>query len=518
MAVEHFIALALPYSTRKGEDFHVSVFVTPKLAGDAATEAGPDGTTLSDFAVFPHWAAAVRDGLTVELRDQDGPIPCTAVLDPIEPDVWDALFPGLTPVRANVVPPLADRRWRTFDLQGVHDTGKLIGLLTSASSVVDPPAPGSHPLAKSLIATLRQIGAIGEGRTGIGEVDDDRWTEILDRAIGETGNDRKGPRPAPAGTVSGAGGMLGILTSLHEVRRYYDRPESKSAYKAVPDSPPPDPLKPKAPEFHERVATVGDHAALLRKLGLVIDLVVTDPARLTKSRWLASTLTVAGDGGELTGAAPHVRCEATSDGALVSVPATGDWLRGSLAIGDTDRFAVLDADADGTALKAEQYLRVLPRLMLRQANREPGDAASPGLRSQGFTLARKGQASALFDRLGRQQQLEGQLATSTPPPGGGLELMSEDVARGLRVEVWDVADPGVAVAACASHRRGDHRPRAEGGPRRRAGVHPGRARRGDPGARGSAGAARSTCTRRSSAGRAGACRSPSPASACATSW
>lgn len=441
MVVEHFIALALPHSARKGEAFHISVFVTPKLEGDAQTEASPGGTTLSDFAVFPHWAAAVRDGLTVDLRDQDGAIACTPILSPIEPDVWDALFPGLTPVRANVVPPLGDRRWRTFDLQGVHDTGKLIGLLTSASSVVDPPAPGSHPLAKDLIGALRQIGALGEGRTGIGEVDDDRWTEVLDRAIGEIGSDRKGPRATTAaGTVSGAGGMLGILTSLHEVRRYYDRPESKSDYRAVPDSPPPDPLKPKAPEFHERVATVGDHGALLRKLGLVIDLVVSEPARLTKSAWLSATLTVRGDAVELTGAAPHVRCEATGDGALVTVPATGDWLRGALAIGDTDRFAVLDTDADGTALKTEQYLRVLPRLMLRQSNREPGDAASPGFRSQGFTLARKGQASALFDRLGRQKQLEQQYATAAPPPGGGLELMSEDVARGMRVEVWDVGD------------------------------------------------------------------------------
>ncbi|MFT4134971.1 hypothetical protein [Microbacterium sp.] len=440
MVDEHLISLALPYSTRAGEDFHVSVFVTPKLTGDAATEASPGGTTLADFAVFPHWAAAARDGLTVELRDQAGVIACTPVLDPLDAAAWDALFPDSTPVRANVVPPLDERRWRTFDARTVHDTGKLIGLLTSMSSIVDPPAPGSHPLANELVGTLRQLEVITRDRRGIGPVDDERWTELLDRAIGETGDDRRGPRSADRFASVAGNGMLGVLSALHEARRYYDRPESANPYQAVPDAPPPDPLTPKTPEFHERVAMVGDHGELLRRLGLVIDLVVTEPARLRTSRWLAATLTVQTTAATVTGAAPRVRCEAVADGALVTVPATAEWRRGALAIGDTDRFAVLDTDADGTALKAEQYLRVLPRLMLGQANREPGDAASPGLRSQGFTVARRGQASALFDRLARQKQLEAQFATATPPAGGGLELMSEDVARGLRVEVWDVQD------------------------------------------------------------------------------
>ncbi|NYE19046.1 hypothetical protein [Microbacterium immunditiarum] len=436
MVTEHLISLALPYSTRRNDAFHVSVFVTPKLEGDAASEAGPGGTTLSDFAVFPHWAKAVRESLTVELRDDTGSIECRPVLDPVDPDAWDALFPGTTPVRANAVPPLADRRWRSFDAQLVHDTGKLVGLLTSVSSAVDPPEPGSHTLGQLLVGTLREFKIL-TGRTGIGEVDDERWTQIFDEEIGE-GSDRKGPR-VPRSS-SAPTGMYGVLTSLHEVRRYYDRPESKTDYKAVPDAPPPDPLKPKEPEFHERVATVGDHPVLLRRLGLVIDLVVTDVNRLKKSQWLSAKLSIDVGGGTVVSAAPRVRCEAVADGALVTVPATPEWIKGAMALGDTDRFSVLDTDADGTAIKTEQYLRVLPRLMLRQANREPVDAASPGLRSQGFTIARKGQAKALFDRLGRQQQLEQQFGTPTPPRGGGMLLTSEDVARGIRVEVFDATD------------------------------------------------------------------------------
>lgn len=429
MVTEHLISLALPYSTRRNEAFHVSVFVTPKLEGDPGSDA-----TLADFAVFPHWAKAVRENLTVELRDDNGLVPCTPILGPVDTDVWDALFAGTTPVRANAVPPLADRRWRSFDAQFVHDTGKLVGLLTAVASAVEPPAPGSHPLGEVLVGTLREFKIL-TGRQGISEVDDERWTEILDREIGETGSDRRGPRPIPS--TGAPTGMYGVLASLHEVRRYYDRPESKTDYRAEPDSPPPDPLTPKEPEFHERVATVGDHPVLLRKLGLVIDLVVEDLNRLKKSQWLSAKLTATLGQGTVVSAAPRVRCEAVGDGALVTAPATPEWIKGAMALGDTDRFAVLDTDADGTAIKTEQYLRVLPRLMLRQRNREPVDAASPGLRSPGFTVARKGQAKILFDRLGRQKQLEQQFGTPTPPRGGGLLLTTEDVARGIRVEVWD---------------------------------------------------------------------------------
>jgi hypothetical protein len=444
VATEHFISIALPYSTRESDDFHVSVFVTPKLEGDAATEASPDGTTLEDFDRFPKWTALVEGGLAVQLRDQAGVIACAPILGPLQPKLWKPLFPPTTPVRANVVPPLHERRWRSFDARKVHDIGKAIGVITAAASLVEPPAPGQHPLAPALYLTLRQLEVI-TGRALLGPIDDTRWTQSLDRMVGETG-DHRGPRsPQEAGGPV----MTQVLAALHEARRFYDRPEAKSEYKAEPDGPPPDRLKSKEPEFHERVAMLGDHSSLLRKLGLVIDLRVDQPDRLRSSRWISARHAVTGESGVRTGAAPRTRVDATADGALVTVPATSDWVAGALALGDTDRFAVLDIDPDGTALKTEQYLRVLARLLERQANREPVDAASPGLRAQGFTVVRTGEAAVLFDRLARQRQLETTFATPNPP-GGGPMLASEDVARGVRVEVWDV-DAGVWRSLHARH-------------------------------------------------------------------
>lgn len=448
MVTEHFISVALPYSTRKADDFHVSVFVSPKLEGDAATEAGPDGTTLADFAFFPAWAALVADGVAVELRDQAGVIASMPIFDPVDPAVWDALFPPQTPVRANGVPPLDERRWRSFDARKVHDLGKAIGAFTALASLVEPPTPAEHPFTPALFATLRQLDVL-QGRDFLGPIDDERWTEALDRLVGEFG-DHRGPRPPQE---EGGAAMTQVLAAVHEARRYYDRSEAKMPYKAVPDSPPPEPLKPKSPEFHERVGMLGDHAALLRKLALVIDLRVDDPARLRTSRWIAARVTVRGEEGNLSGGAPRTRVDATGDGALVTVSTTGDWVGGALALGVTDRFAVLDLDADGTALKTEQFLRVLARLLARQANREPVDAATPGLRSQGFTVVRTGEAGILFDRFARQRQLEAALATPTARGGATPLLASEDVARGVRVEVWD--EDGVWRSLHARHTSAD---------------------------------------------------------------
>lgn len=425
MATEHVIGLALPHSARAADDFQVSVFLTPKLTADAAPQP------LSTFEIFPHWAKALLSAGKVELSDQAGVIECTPVFDPLRPDVWDALFPGDTPVGVNAVPDWDSRHWRTFDAQRVHDLGKVVGLLSAMGSPVDPPLPSTHPLTPSLLATLREFHALS-GRTGPGRIDDETLTEVLDEVIGE-GTDKAGITQLPFDDASNS--MFATLAFLHQARRYYDRPESKTAYRGTPDGEAPPALDPPKPEFHERVASVGDHPRMLRMLGLVIDLKVADVARLKKARWLRAVVSAGLDGATVVGAAPRVRCQATADAALVTVPATGEWVQGALAIGDVDRFAVLDADADGTALKTEQYLRVLPRLLASQANIEPVDAASPALRSSGFTVARKEQATTLFDRIGRQKTLEASLAAGSA--AAVPELMTEDVARGMRIEVWD---------------------------------------------------------------------------------
>ncbi|UUT35132.1 hypothetical protein [Microbacterium elymi] len=163
----------------------------------------------------------------------------------------------------------------------------------------------------------------------------------------------------------------------------------------------------------------------MRALGLVIDLVVLEPARLRGSDWLRATVTVAG-APTVTNTAPRVACHATADGALVTVPASDEWIDGALALGRTGRFTVLDTETDGTALKMEMYLRELPHLWNSERNTEPVDAATPALRASGLTVARRGQARILQDRLDAQKALAAQARSGGSAPATARRAVRAD--------------------------------------------------------------------------------------------
>ena len=326
---EHAISIALPHSAREGDPVHVSVFITPQLKG------GVDAT-LGDFAGFLHWAKAVQDGLALTLSDQNGQIECTPLLGPLRPDVWDALFPAITPVRANEVPDWSDRHWRSFDAAAADQLGKAMVTATALLSPVQPMAPSRHPLTREItkLVAIEMPSSRSDGGDKI-EIDDERLNERLDRLASQLPPRESPQQPGTSFNVSTA------LATFHAVRNYYSRPEAQVPYQEAPttaSAPMPTP----EPEFHERVAHLGDHPEVLRALGLVIDLAVADVSRLRGSTWLRATIEVAGFGGGLgglraglTNAAPRVACRATADGALVTTPESDEWIDGASALGRT---------------------------------------------------------------------------------------------------------------------------------------------------------------------------------------
>ncbi len=422
MQSETWVVCALPHSVRPRSQFHVSMFVAPQLVPDQP------GDPLSDAAVFDDWGAAVVDA-TFELADQAGPIDCEPLLDRVVPAVWPQLFGPTTPVASQEVPDWSARTWRSFNTANVSTLGKVLHLATMYYGAIDPPSPSSHPFSKPLSGlTGQHTGSTHGGGRGF---DETRLTEQLDEMLsGMTLAEWADTDRVVAASDDGQDLLERMLIELHRVRRFYERPESQGQYRGRPD---PDavaaPLEPHEPEFHERVTMCGDHPALLRRLGLVVD-VTADTDRLRQSRWLTGRITLPnGPAGCRT---TRVRCRTTRDDALVTVPSGTDWHDGALVLGDEDRFTVLDTDTDGTAIKAERFLWSLPRLLKVEANGDPAHAATPALRSSGLTVARTNQALTAQERLTRQTALTAELTTNASPL-----LSTEDVARGMRVEVWD---------------------------------------------------------------------------------
>lgn len=425
---ESFVVLALPHTTDPASRMHVSLFVAPKLVPPAAS------TTLDSFAVFQQWAGAVR-GARITLSDPLGDLECTPDLGPVDTKVWAALFPpATTPVKGNRVPDLDSRSFRSFDTKSVTELAKGVHAAGVLASPTSAPAVHRHPLTRPIKAisnTYRiedeRFDAADLERSGHQErpriLAEGKFTEELDNWIYRDGK-------PPEAFARGAGGLAHLYRKLHEARRFYERPETaaRNEYQRTPNAEPTS-LPPQLPEFHERCASAGDHPALLRALGLVIDLTVLDLDRLARAEWLSARIDGVGNAACL---ATRVRCRRTPDGALVTVAGTEDWQDGALTLGRRDRFEVLDVDADGSALKTERFLWSIPRMDQVASNGDDINAASPALRASGFTVARTGQSGTSKERISAQKKLETDLEAGTSPL-----LSTEDVTRGIRVEVWD---------------------------------------------------------------------------------
>lgn len=445
MSTEWFTALALPASVADDAPLHVRVFVAPAL-----TPTSPDAV-LAEFDLFRRWGEVVAGGSRVTLVDQVGEFDAELVLDGLDPALWPRAFGEDTPVRGNRVPEWQDRDWRTFAAKDCADIAKAVHIATVAADPLAPIAPLEHPLTEALVDIARQAEAFRIVRGGAGTATHDRigprryvydesfLTAWLDDRIprGREGawTTPEAGRVPPAGPLSGS--VAGALQQLHLARRFYERPESQVADQVL-KSPPDrvEPLPRHGPEFHERVAAAGDHPLFLERLGLVLP-VRSDPARLRRSEWLAAVVRL--DGFDDVCRSPRLAVRALPRDEFVSRTNPDDppiWADGALTLGDTDRFDVVDLDPDGSAIKAERFLTTIPRLALAQAEKTPADAASPALRASGLTVTRRQQAGRALNQLDRQQGYQAAIDGGAPPQDQPL-LHTQDVTRGMRVEVWD---------------------------------------------------------------------------------
>lgn len=419
MVAELFTVVALPRSRAADADAHVSVFVAPRLTPD-----GDEGT-LADFTHFPRWAHLLADDATISLADQAGPLQVRALRSPIEPDLFDAVLPPETPVRAPGTLDWSDRHWRTFPAAELHDAATALHALAMFSGPTAPPAPSSHPLTRLLDRLGVRVGSQRE------PYDESRFTARYDQMLAEWPSDETIAIGEIESMVDGLDDpIVRLAVQLHRARRFYERPEAQREYRDRPDPDAVrDPLPRPDPDVHERCTLVGDHPGLQRRLGLVIDLEVRDRTRLAASQWLAARIVPSGD--EAACRSPRTRV-ATAGDDLVTVPRTADWHAGRLRLGDVERFTVLDVDPDGAALKLERFLWTLPRLAAIERNGDPVHAAPAALRSLGFTVVQRRRAVEVSDQMAWQRHLAGSGDNDRP-----MHLATEDVTQGLRVEVWD---------------------------------------------------------------------------------
>jgi len=435
MAIESFLVTALPHSADPAAPFHLSLFVTHRLTPDGAQGV------LADFPHVADWAGALA-GATITVSGRTGggatvPVPVTALLSAPDPTLWPRVFPADLVVRPWRTPEPTSVPWRTFPAHRMQRHALLTHAVAMFSSPLDPPSVAGNALTAPLLSALG-LGQFGRRLTldqlfpdaPAQEVPplDHRATAFLDDISGG------GAPGVGLGTASFSSAVppLSLLTAdAHRALRYYQRAEDQQPYRATPvDGAAPAPLVRPTPDFHERVSLLGDLPPLLRRLGLVIDLVVDDLAVLQTVTAIRARVDIPGLVNPVR-RQPAVAC-AVRGLAFFAESATDDYAWGMLRVGDEATFTVLDLDPDASALALERYLRTVPRLLAAEANGDPVTSVPGALRATGFALARVDRAQQLQQRLSGTSARDAALLAGKAAP-----LHLEDVTRGVRLEVWD---------------------------------------------------------------------------------
>ena len=192
-----------------------------------------------------------------------------------------------------------------------------------------------------------------------------------------------------------------------------------------------------APDFadyvdvHQALAALQSYPALLRAIGLVVDLEVPGDAVPPGIGTVA--VDVHGAPAGLTSVAMATAYARAADSFAASPdPAAGGTARELVDAGyvvlDPEVFGSVHVDVEGAVFKGGQLLTSLLAATTDGAPRD--EAALPALRSAGISLVRGARANVLSALFDRAKKLEAAL------PGPGTVFL-EDVLRGFRLDVWD---------------------------------------------------------------------------------
>jgi hypothetical protein len=462
MTTTQVLTTALPASRAADDAVHLTAFVTHKLLPEAA------GARLAAFPAALEWVATLQAGRFELLASHlAAPVPLT-VMPGADADAWHAVFPPGVPVDGFPAPVVSTATWNSFPAHRTADGAVDLHLMQLTAAPTARPGVVGSPVLSGVVQVLAEHSDGIRRLLGMAERRRGRAQELLTRRSREAqaslglGGERLGypakdlspdsaievlladveadhavtkHLDALVGEDLSADPELQLLVDAHAARRFYQRPEAETPYRDRPvdgaEAPRPD--RP-VPDFHARAGSFGSTPALLRRLGLAVDLRIDDAAVLAgldAATWLAVRF-VPAEGAEVTALAPP-RTQVVVRGDVVAARSSDAWVAGAVPLGD-DSYVVLDVDPDASGLKTEQHLRGLPRALATEVNGDPATSAPATLRSTGFAIARTDRVSATRAQVAKAE------AMTTPVDGPGVtgpDLLWDDLVRGLRLEVWD---------------------------------------------------------------------------------
>lgn len=440
MATEQTIQwVALPNGFDENGALRLSVFVAPRLRSDEAAD-------LSPFADWLDWPARVAAASFEVEVDGQQPIAAVATSAPPESRLWQALFSAQTPVRPFVFDDLAERPIVSFDARAVAGfIRERYGRLAAAAAddlplAVPPPGGEGDSLAglfAELVSSITQ--RVGRIRGGPQEYDPEgHFPSLLDRARSLAAARRADPGVAPGPPLEPLPADGTPATEFDRLRLFHYRPPGEP-HDLGDDAQATERFRAEF-DFHQMLSALGDHPALLRRLGLVIDLVVpaeqlplTDEFRRERlrvlPRWDSAIPEATSD------RTPWTQYVHSVDERLRAfVPL---W-RGANGIGflqlPPDAFEALQLDLDGAALKLLGMASTLAGRVLNPERPidEDGRTGAPALRTGGIGIVAGERARQISEAFAQASALNSDLEA-----GAENELFAEELTRAFRLDIRD---------------------------------------------------------------------------------
>lgn len=405
MASQQIMWTAVPGGFSALGRLRLSVHVSPRLTPNAAQG------TLAEFPDFLSWPSVAFGQWIVEFDNSPRAITAQVVTAPASAaSRWNALFNASTPVD--------QRRFDDFTQRKVYSYPRqsLTNLVRETYAQVAVASPDAFP-PRAMLSGLRQLLGDDHGRTAANQVE-----------AAVTANKAIPPRAPDAGF------------DFARFRRYHTPPA-----KRLPG--PADSATVPRFDVHAMWSIAQDHPALLRRLGLVIDLELDEypPAGASAVRvrpqWtpqLTSSIDVR----------PFTRCVLAAGTFRAADPPAGDCDSGFLRLDDAARFAVETFDVDGAAFKLLDVANALDPADAKPSIDTPQQLALASLRAMGLGVYRLDRAHWLREqRWVRGKALDAQLLSGSPP-GSNVYLDASDLVQGARFDVQ--ANPSSAVAVWRS--------------------------------------------------------------------
>ena len=383
----------------------LSVHISPRL-----TYPGSGEGTLLDFPALHAWPP--KD-LALQLQfGAAAPVPAT-IVSTADPTLWPLLFPTTSRVVSRKVPNYSGTQVHSYPLTKIakflQDQYTKIAL---GSPEVFPPIP---TLLGNGFSDIRFSGRDGAKR----------WREVNQQLRGilteRKAVDTRAPSTPALDFVQLEDFFAPVANTPQEIEAVFgtvDQPKRPKEHRL---------------DFHETVQFVNQHPALLRLLGLVVDVEVDVAAAPSGT----TTVAVVPAGGVLATVAnrrPRTQCAIDINGFFAVPSATAKHLAdGFLRFEDTGQFVPVQVEADGGGLKAVDFAGNLGTKLLKKTEDTATESPVPSLRADGISVARLGASTELHDKFVLLASQEGDLGSDT------LELHAEDLVRGYRIDVWDSA-------------------------------------------------------------------------------